>query len=144
MVRCADLGGHHGMQCPVAGLHTGSDIESLARAGIAGRPDKGVDHIVDEDVIASVGTVTEHRRRLAGQQGPRENGDHTGLAMWFLSWPVHVGGRDMRAVQSVEMPEAIEIGLGGQFGRAVRRCRISQCRLIGRIILRHAIDGAAR
>ena len=99
--------------CAVRGLHAGADVEALPAARVAGRPDEGVHHVVDEHVVAGVGAVAEHLGGLARQQRLGEDRHHARLAVRVLARAVDVGRRDVRTVQAVQVPEGVQVDLPG-------------------------------
>ena len=47
------------MKSSVGGFHAGTDVETLASAGFAGRLHERLNHVVDENVVAGVGAVAK-------------------------------------------------------------------------------------
>ncbi len=83
------------MQLADRRFHAGTHVEALAAALVGGRPDERVDDIVDEHVVAGIGTVAEDLRRPAGEQCPGEYGDNTGLAVRVLAGAIDIGRCDV-------------------------------------------------
>jgi hypothetical protein len=132
------------MQLTVRSLDAGADVEPPASPGLPGRRREGLDDVLDEDVVAGVGTVAEDRRREARQQPGREDGDQTGFAARVLPGAVDVGQRQMRAVQVVELAIGVEVHLARDLPRRVRRPRVDRCLLVDGQVLGRAVDRASR
>ena len=80
----------------------------------------GPGHVVDVDVVAGVGPVAVHLGGRTGQHRLGEDGDHAGLAVRILPRAVHIGRRDVRAIQVVQIAEHVEVDLAGHLARRIR------------------------
>src|SRR5664280_2529957 len=116
-----DRGGDQPMQLGNRRLQPGADVVAAPVADLAGRPDEGLDHVADVDVVAGGRAVPEDLGCPALQQGRAEDRYHARLTMRVLSRPIDVAERERGVCQPVHRPVGAEIQLAGRLRRGVRK-----------------------
>src|SRR5829696_4405800 len=111
---------HHRDDVEHALLLAEADVDRPGRGRLGGAQ-VGVDHVLDEYIVARLLAAAEDRGSAALEQLPAEDRDHAGLAERVLARAVHVAVAERHRREPVQAREDLAVLLGAELGETVGR-----------------------